>query len=65
MYYSQRIGYVDVYEKDDFGNIKYTEIEEDGEIIQIPIPTGEKELTYGAAVPFRAIMLIIQIITHR
>lgn len=54
MYYSQRIGWQDVYEKDEYGNIKYTEINEDGSVIQIPIPTGEKELIYGDAIPFKA-----------
>lgn len=50
MYYSQRIGWQEQYEVDDYGNIKYIEI--DGE--QVPIPTGEKKLTYGAVNEFYA-----------
>lgn len=52
MYYSKIVGEQEVYEKDSSGNIKYTQIIEDGETISIPIPTGTKKPMYGTPVKF-------------
>ena len=48
MYYALQSGEVPIYEKDEYGNIKYITI--DGE--QVPVETGEYELGYSEPVEF-------------
>lgn len=50
MYYSQRNGWQDEYELDEDGEVKTIVI--DGE--DVPVPTGEKKLSYGSVVEFYA-----------
>ena len=50
MFYALPLGEVDVYERDDDGNIIYIEV--DGE--QVPVPTGDKEQGYGIVTEFNA-----------
>ena len=50
MFYALPLGEVDVYERDDDGNIIYIEV--DGE--QVPVPTGDKEQGYGIVTEFKA-----------
>ncbi len=48
MYYALQTGEVPVYEIDEYGNIKYIEV--DGE--QVPVETGETKIGYGEPVEF-------------
>lgn len=54
MHYSLFIGETEIYEKDQDGNIKYTEIEEDGEIVRVPISIGTMAAHYGEPTPFKS-----------
>lgn len=52
MKYALPLGEIDVYERDNDGNIVYIEV--DGE--QIPVPTGEKVMGYGKVTEFEAVI---------
>ncbi|MBQ0111766.1 MAG: hypothetical protein KBT03_01430 [Bacteroidales bacterium] len=53
MYYSLFIDEQEIYETDDYGNIKYTDVIEDGVVVdRIPISAGIDKAHYDTPVPF-------------
>jgi len=56
MYYSLFVNETEIYETDKDGNIIYTEVEEDGEIISIPVSKGIDKPHYSEPLPFKSVI---------